>query len=195
MKQFHSRSRFYLQCLGAILLAAALLLKHPAFDFIWFLFALLVAIGLPLLNVWITAVFETVIRRNREPRNAVPDYHRAQKYFLAMEDGIFLVPLLWIGINPLTAGIASVLYALFAFRQHSISMVITRSAAYFVLIIWVLPNGLCMGVAKWIVDGGRSACRRRVCYPLFVPFLVLRGSRHPAGRCALALTHSCDCGK
>ena len=146
MKQLHSRSRFYLQCLGAIALATTLLFKHPSFDFIWFLFALLVAVGLPLLNIWVSTAFETVTRRNAQPYTPMPDYHRAQKYFLALEDGIFLVPLLWIGINPLTATIASVLYALLTFHHHTHSMVITRTAAYFVLILWVLPHGLWMVV-------------------------------------------------
>ena len=152
MKQFYSRSRFYLQCLGAITLATTLLFKRPAFDFIWFLFALLVAVGLPLLSVWVASAFETVTRRNAEPRAPTPDYHPAQKYFLAMEDGLFLVPLLWIGINPLTAGVASVLYALFGCCRQNRSMTITRSVAYFVLIIWVLPHGLWMVVAAHAVS-------------------------------------------
>jgi len=152
MKQFYSRSRFYLQCLGAIALATTLLLKRPTFDFTWFLFALLVSVGLPLLNVWVTSAFEAVTRRNTEPRTPTPDYHPAQKYFLAMEDGLLLVPLLWIGITPLTAGAASVLYTLFICCRQKRSMAITRSVAYFVLIIWALPHGLWIVVAAHAVS-------------------------------------------
>ncbi len=151
MKLSHSRSRFYLQCLGAIILATTMLLHRPTFNFIWFLFALLIAVGLPLLNVWITSAFETVRQRNTKAHIPAPDYHPAQKYFVAMEDGIFLVPVMWIGINPLTAGVASVLYALFGCCRQNISMVITRSVAYFVLIVWVLPHGLWMVVAAHAV--------------------------------------------
>lgn len=151
MKLSHSRSRFYLQCLGAIVLATTLLLHRPAFDFIWFLFGLLISVGLPLLNVWVTSAVDTIRQRNTERRAPAPDYHPAQKYFVAMEDGILLVPLLWIGITPLTAIVASVLYALFTCCRQNISMSITRSVAYFVLIIWVLPQGLWMVVAAHIV--------------------------------------------
>ncbi len=152
MQQVYSRSRFYLQCLGTIaLLTAALFQKHPSFDFIWFLFALLIAVGLPLLNVWVTSAFETVKRRNAEPRMPTPDYHSAQKYLLAAEDGVLLLPLLWMGISFLTAALASMLYALLIFRRQSFSMVVTRSLAYFVLIIWVLPHGLWMVVAAHVV--------------------------------------------
>jgi len=152
MKQLHSRSRFYLQCLGAIFLATYLLINRPTFDFIWFLFALLVAVGLPLLKVWVTSVFGTFNRRSSELRVQTPDYHPAQKYFPAMEDGVLLVPLLWLGINPLTASVASVLYALFICCRQSRSMAITRSVAYFVLIMWVLPQGLWIVVAAHAVS-------------------------------------------
>lgn len=153
MQQVYSRSRFYLQCLGAIaLLTAALFQKHPSFDFIWFLFALLIAVGFPLLNVWVTSAFGAITRRNTELPARTPDYHSAQKYFLAAEDGVLLLPLLWIGISVLTAVLASLLYALFIFRRRqSFSMVVTRSLAYFVLIIWVLPHGLWMVVAAHVV--------------------------------------------
>lgn len=152
MQQVYSRSRFYLQCLGAIaLLTAALFQKHPSFDFIWFLFALLIAVGFPLLNVWVTSAFEAVKGRHSEPRMPTLDYHSAQKYFLAAEDGVLLLPLLWMGISFLTAALASALYALFIFRRQSFSMVITRCVAYFLLIIWVLPHGLWMVVAAHVV--------------------------------------------
>lgn len=151
MNQIQSRSRFYVQCLGTIVLVTALLFDPPSFDFVWFLFALLVAVGLPLLNIWGATAVEAITLRTAEPYAALPDYHPAQKYFLAMEDGVFLVPLLWTGIDSLTAAIASVFYGLFAFRHYSNSMVITRSLAYFLLILWVLPHGLWMVVVAHAV--------------------------------------------
>ena len=130
MQQVYSRSRFYLQCLGAIaLLTAALFQKHPTFDFIWFLFGILIAVGFPLLNVWVTSAFDAITRRNSEPRLPTPDYHPAQKYFLAAEDGVLLLPLLWVGISPLTAALTSVLYALFIFRPLSVSRMVTRCSS------------------------------------------------------------------
>lgn len=151
MQQLHQRTRFYLQCLGAIALATALLFHRPGFDFIWFLFALLVAVGLPLINVWIGSAFNAIRRRPPQHRIPANDYHPAQKYLVAMEDGVFLVPLLWIGITPLTATVTAVLYALFGCCRQNLSMVITRSVAYFVLILWVLPNGLWMVVAAHLI--------------------------------------------
>jgi hypothetical protein len=110
------------------------------------------AVGLPLLHVWITSAFVTVTQRNTKPHTPTPDHHPAQKYFLAMEDGLFLVPLLWVGITPITAAIASLMYAFFIYGRQSLSMVATRSVAYFLLIIWVLPQDLWMVVAAHAVS-------------------------------------------
>lgn len=138
------RLHFLIKCAGAIALLNYFLFYRFEFNTLWFLCALLVAVGAPLLYVW----FTTLLGRGANTTVGRPFVrgYPAEKYLLATEDGVFLLPLLFLGINVYTALIAASLYAIYRYRRQPLSYTIMLGLAYFVMAIWVLPQGLWMVV-------------------------------------------------
>ncbi|MGB1017005.1 MAG: hypothetical protein ACPG4T_22905, partial [Nannocystaceae bacterium] len=61
---------------------------------------------------------------------------------VAAEDGFFLVPLLYIGITPLSAAIAAGLFGAAHFPTWSARGCLLRAVAYFPVALWILPHGI-----------------------------------------------------
>lgn len=146
---FAHRLRFYLKCAGAIALLNYFLFTRFEFQTLWFLCALLVAVGAPLLYAWFTTVFgrtwdDTTVRETTPAQ-------RADKFLPAAEDGVFLLPLLFLGINVYTALGAAVLFAVYRHQHQPLSYTLTLGVAYFTMALWVLPQGLWMVVAGHVV--------------------------------------------
>ena len=146
---FTDRLRFYIKCAGAIALLNYFLFTRFDFSMLWFLCALLVAVGAPLLYTWSTTVFAQASNGSND-RDTTPG-HRAEKFLPSAEDGIFLLPLVFVGINIYTALCAAVLYAIFHPRHQALSYTLTLGASYFTMAVWVLPQGLWMVVAAHAV--------------------------------------------
>jgi hypothetical protein len=58
------------------------------------------------------------------------------------EDGIFFVPLLWVGITPLTAGVAAAAFAAVHYPQYSIRACVPKFVFLFGIAMVVLPHGI-----------------------------------------------------
>lgn len=58
------------------------------------------------------------------------------------EDGIFFVPLLWVGITPLTAGIAAAAFAAIHYPEYSIRACAPKFVFLFGVAMVVLPHGI-----------------------------------------------------
>lgn len=58
------------------------------------------------------------------------------------EDGLFFVPLLLIGLNPITALVFVGLFGLAHVGQYQLSHVVIKTVSYYLVIVFVLPHGL-----------------------------------------------------
>ncbi len=58
------------------------------------------------------------------------------------EDGIFFVPLLWVGITPLTAGVAAAAFAAVHYPEYSIRASAPKFVFLFGIAMMVLPHGI-----------------------------------------------------
>jgi predicted negative regulator of RcsB-dependent stress response len=61
---------------------------------------------------------------------------------LPEEDGIFFGPLLWVGITPLTAGIAAAAFAAVHYPEFSIRSCVPKFVSLFCVAMVVLPHGI-----------------------------------------------------
>jgi hypothetical protein len=58
------------------------------------------------------------------------------------EDGFFFVPLLWVGITPVTAGIAAAAFAATHYPQFPLRACVVKFVSIFCIAMVVLPHGL-----------------------------------------------------
>jgi hypothetical protein len=58
------------------------------------------------------------------------------------EDGIFFVPLLWVGITPLTAGVAAAAFAAVHYPEYSIRACVPKFVFLFAVAMVILPHGI-----------------------------------------------------
>ena len=69
------------------------------------------------------------------------------------EDGFFLLPLLYIGINPLSAAIASFLFAVAHYPVFPWRVCVPKGIAYFFVALFILPHGIWpVVVAHLLID-------------------------------------------
>lgn len=139
------RVRFLIKCGGAIALLNYFLFFRFDFNVMWFICALLLALGAPLLYAWFTTTLRHVSNATAD-RDVAPAY-RAERFLVAAEDGAFLLPLLFLGINVYTALCAAVLFAIFRHKHEAMSYTVMLGVSYFTMALWVLPQGLWMVVA------------------------------------------------
>jgi hypothetical protein len=67
------------------------------------------------------------------------------------EDGCFLLPLLYLGITPWTAGVAALLFAAFHYPLFPWRYCLPKGVAYFLIALWLLPHGIWSAVAGHLV--------------------------------------------
>jgi hypothetical protein len=71
------------------------------------------------------------------------------------EDGMFLLPLLYIGISPVSAAVAAFLFAVAHYPAFQWRFCIPKGMAYFFVALFILPYGIwSVVVAHLIVDVG-----------------------------------------
>ena len=58
------------------------------------------------------------------------------------EDGLFLVPLLCVGVSPVSAAVAALLFGTAHYPHYPWITCIPKAAAYFAAIMWILPYGI-----------------------------------------------------
>jgi len=80
---------------------------------------------------------------------------RNPRYFFLIpaEDGFFLLPLLYIGLNPISAAIAAAVFAAAHYPVFPWRYCLPKGIAYFFVAIFVLPRGIwSVVVAHLLVD-------------------------------------------
>jgi len=70
---------------------------------------------------------------------------------VGMEDGIFLLPLLYIGIDPISVGAMSIVFWIYNYTRLSKLYCTVKAAAYFLVGIWILPYGIWPVVLSHII--------------------------------------------
>jgi hypothetical protein len=69
------------------------------------------------------------------------------------EDGLFLLPLVFIGINPISAAVAALLFGAAHYPSFPWRYCVPKSLAYFFVALFVLPYGIwSVVVAHLLVD-------------------------------------------
>lgn len=91
------------------------------------------------------------------------------------EDGLFFVPLLWIGITPVTAAITAALFAAVHYPLFSINECKTKFVFILCIAVWVLPHGL-----------GSVIVAHLICDAIVFAILLSIGSDTTASRTASA---------
>lgn len=141
--------------IGLICLSVYFLNSHFNFDVVWFFMAMMVSIGAFLLYILTVVTFSYY--HNGESYNEQQQFVRDKKtwgvYLPGMEDGVFLLPLLFVDINLLSVTIAALLYGLSNYRYLSNLYCVVKMLSYFVVALWVLPYGLwAVVLAHMVVD-------------------------------------------
>lgn len=63
-------------------------------------------------------------------------------FSLPAEDGLFLVPIAIIGINPIAAGVSGILFGIAHYPLHSKYSCVFKGIFYFSVALWILPHGI-----------------------------------------------------
>ena len=74
------------------------------------------------------------------------------------EDGLFLLPLLYLGINPVTAVVAATLFAAFHYPSFPWHYCVPKGIAYFFVALFVLPYGIWSVVTAHLLLDGAIFC-------------------------------------
>ena len=70
------------------------------------------------------------------------------------EDGLFFVPLLLIGVTPVTAALTSVLFGLAHYPLFPVKYCIVKTTLFFLVAVFILPHGLAtVIVGHLLLDG------------------------------------------
>jgi len=140
---------------GAVALAFYFITSHFTFDPLWFLMSMMVSFGAFLLYILTVVTFngDNKSEAFNEQQQFVKSKNTWNSYLVAMEDGVFLLPLLFVGITPLTVGIATILFGVFNCSNSSKVFCAVQMLAYFIVGLWVLPYGIWPVVAAHIIVG------------------------------------------
>ncbi|NOX42689.1 MAG: hypothetical protein GXP19_03005 [Gammaproteobacteria bacterium] len=153
LTNFVSRKSAFLKFVGVILLIAYLLTTPFTFDIIWLMMGLLVSFSAFLFYILTVVTFNNF--------NGVEGYNEQQQFvkskrtwdarLAGAEDGVFLLPLLFIGIDPLSVGIASILFWVYNYPKFSKLYCTVKTIAFFIVGLWILPYGIWPVVLSHII--------------------------------------------
>lgn len=144
VRNFLSRNSVFLKVVGAILLSVQLLTTPFMFDFIWLMMSLLVCFSAFLFYILTVVTFQNI--------NGVESYNEQEQFIkskrtwdtrlVGAEDGVFLLPLLFVGIDPVSVGVASILFWVYNYPKFSKLYCTVKAIAYFLVGLWILPYGI-----------------------------------------------------
>jgi hypothetical protein len=139
--------------IGAVLLVLYFYFQPFIFDKSWFLLGMLIAFTVILFYLLTIATFsngdigKTVItasQPNSQPNNQ-PKKKRTNfwtKCLPAAEDGVFLLPLLFIGVNFVTVTVSAVLFSIYLLPSWGKKFCAVRGIVYFLFALLILPHGI-----------------------------------------------------
>jgi hypothetical protein len=137
--------------LGAVALLSFLIANPFSFDPRWFLFALFMWVGSLLMYAWIVTIIHYHATHHASGV-AAHSKQSAMRWLVAAEDGVFMLPLVFIGANLFTAALAAVLFTLYQRRNRPIGFAVVRGAACFAVALLVVPQGIWMAFSAHVVS-------------------------------------------
>ena len=155
LKKLWAHKSVVVKFFGAIALAFYFITSHFTFEPVWLLMAMLVSFSAFLFYILTVVTFNYYndVETYNEQQQFIKSKNTLNSYLVAMEDGVFLLPLLFIGINPLTVAVAALLYGIFNCTNFSKLYCAVKMLAYFIVGLWVLPYGIwAVVLAHIIVD-------------------------------------------
>jgi len=153
IKKSLSRKSVFFKVVGLLVLAMYMFTTHFSFDLIWFMMSLLVSFSAFLFYILTVVTFNNVngIESYNEQEQFVKSKRTWDSRLVGAEDGIFLLPLVFIGIDPLSVGIASLLFWIYNYPKFSKLYCSVKAIAYFVVGLWILPYGIWPVVLSHII--------------------------------------------
>jgi hypothetical protein len=158
------------QWVGVLLLLAyctrSSITVHPAWSIAY------VVLNLGVSTVLYTCIVAPAVRRFRKRRpdstldpneeamataNAVYSHVRKEPWKLLMvagEDGVFFLPLLYIGISPVAALSASFAYAVMHYQLFPLWACGMKWLVCYIVAIWILPHGIMTVVVGHLINDG-----------------------------------------
>ena len=144
--QNKSSSRYlFFKLTGALLLILYYFFQPFVFDKSWFLLGLLIAFTVIMFYLLTVATFDqsnigkTAVNAKQTKSKQSGIW---EKSLPAAEDGVFLVPLMFIGVNFITVAISAVLYSAYLAPSCSRKFCVVRGIAYFLVALLILPHGI-----------------------------------------------------
>lgn len=139
--------------IGFGLLVLYFCLSPLEIEWLWVLADLGISFGISVIFVILfTAVWDPVLARFRPERVPDPAAEADVQWILQTpawrlalvpaEDGFFFVPLLWLGITPLSSAIAALLFAAAHYPGYPARACVTKFVTIFCTAFIVLPHGL-----------------------------------------------------
>lgn len=143
--------KFWLKVLGLSFLLASFWTQPFGIDLVWIGVYLAIALGVGLLFAFVAnPIIERVIPNQNI--NVSPHGDRRlgeakrrpwlEALLLPGEDGFFFVPLLLVGITPITATVTAVAYAAIHYPEFPVKHCFSKAVAVFLIATLVLPHGL-----------------------------------------------------
>ena len=153
LKKIWTHKSVAVKFFGAIALAVYFITSHFTLEPVWLLMAMLVSFSAFLFYILTVVTFSYYndVETYNEQQQFIKSKNSWDSYLVAMEDGIFLLPLLFIGINPLTVAIAAILFGVFNRAKFSKLYCVVKMLAYFIVGLWVLPYGIWAVVLSHII--------------------------------------------
>lgn len=141
----------WLKAIGLLFLVAYFWIHPPHLDIIWISAYVGLAIGIGAMFALIAnPILVRLIPTQHFDPSPYGDKRIAQAkrrpwteaLLLAGEDGFFFVPILLLGINPVSAAVVAVAYAAIHYPEFPLKYCITKAILIFLIATLILPNGL-----------------------------------------------------
>lgn len=143
--------KIWLKAIGLFFLVAYFWKNPPHLDIIWISAYVGLAIGIgAVFALIVNPVLIRLIPTQDFDSSPYGDNRIAQAkrhpwtetLLLAGEDGFFFVPILLLGINPVSAAVVAVAYAAIHYPEFPLKHCITKAILIFLIASLILPNGL-----------------------------------------------------
>ncbi len=132
---------FAVKAAGAVALLTYLFATRFYFDLPILLFAMLLLSGGVFFYAWTSAIFQRGSTPLKDP--PVP-YHPSEAWLVATEDGVLLLPLIFVGINVFSALPVAIAFVWLQLRSRPLPMALALGIPYYLVVLWVLPQGIWM---------------------------------------------------
>ena len=144
IKQISSSRSVLIKLAGLVFLVSYFISTRFSFDVVWLLMAMMVSFGGFLFYILSVVTFnhERNVEAVHEQQQFIKSKNTLDSYLPGMEDGVFLLPLLFVGVNLFTVTLAVIFYGVANYRHISTLYLCVKMLSYFIIGLWILPYGI-----------------------------------------------------